>query len=284
PLDLLRSFKEDAAPLTVAGAPVSEPTDGRFLNSGDAGFKRAILDNRVPVDAWVDSLNESGPELLCLGETHDEAFRHDLAVNIFSKLEMDTLFLEAVPEEVTRFQSELAAGAETVTMLGADIAELLRTAQGTNPGLRIVGIEETDGQQRSRRDDPRIQRDSVIAWNLLQSFQPGKKHVALYGSLHCAKNDLGLGGSSPFYRHLIGDMGPERVRSAIVSRGAGGGDIFAVFLQLFGLSDESFVIPDTSLIPPSAYDYNWNLRKHFDNYRAIVYIAGPQAPKDRHRR
>lgn len=269
--------------MTVAGTPVSDPSGGKFLNSGDAGFKQALLENRVPVDDWVAGLNADGPELLCLGETHDKAFRHDLAVNIFSKLEMDTLFLEAVPDEVARYQDELAAGAETVTMLGADIAEVLRTAKGRNPELRIVGIEETDAQERDRRGDPRVQRDSVIAWNLLQSFEPGRKHVALYGSLHCAKNDLGLGGSSPFYRHLLGEMGPERVQSVVVSRGGAGSDLFAVFLQLAGLADESFVIPDTSLIPPSAYDYNWNLRKYFDNYHAVVYVAGPKLPKDSRR-
>lgn len=257
-------------PTVLAG----EPADGEFHNSGDEGFKRAILRHRISLDAWIERLNTAGPALLCLGETHYTDFRHALSRDIFSKLRFDKLFLEALPGEVDEIISRVDAGEQSVNLLGADIAKVIRTARTVNPGLKFAGIEETKEQERLGRKEPWLKRDSFIAKNLLGGMIPGGRHVALYGSLHCARNDLGLGGSRPFYRHLEDSLGSENMRSVVVARSGAWANQFSVFMQILGLSGESFVIPDTSLIDPADYDYNWNLRKLFDNYTTIVYLAG----------
>ncbi len=268
----------DDIPAVGAGKTQDGPAfkfafDSRFENSTKPDFARVLAANSVSLDAWAAGLSASGVEFLCLGESHDNKYRNPMAERIFSRLEIDILMLEAVPAEVEKLQAEVAAGEETINHLGADIAQILRAVKARNPQVAIAGIEETDEQEIARRGRPEYERDSSIAENLMQAYRPGKRHVALYGSLHCARNSVSMAFQRPFYQHLLGVMDESKRVSALVVIGDNWSNKFSVFMKALNLDDKSFVIPDTSAIDPAVYNFNWDLRRYFDNYEAIIFLA-----------
>ena len=82
-------------------------------------------------------------------------------------------------------------------MLDADIMNVLRTARAKNPDVRICGIEETEEQQKKQRRHSGS-RDTSIAHNFWNRYQAGRRHVILFGALHCTNDPNWLFG------HLYG--------------------------------------------------------------------------------
>lgn len=247
--------------------------DKRFENSTKSELAEKILAESVSLDEWLTGLQAFGVEFLCLGETHDDTFRERMAAQIFSGLGLDTLYLEATAGEVGPLLEKIdAAGGEPVDHLGADMAGVVRASRARNPGLRIVGIEETHEQDVARRDRPEYGRDSSIAENIAGDFKPGERHAALYGALHCARNSISLGFQRPFYRHMLGVIDETKRVNALVVMDGDWSDKLSIYIGMLELNGRSFVIPDTSRIDPAAYNFLWDLRRHFDNYEAIVFL------------
>jgi len=52
--------------------------------------------------------------------------------------------MEATPKQLKRLMKRMWAGRDYFPLLDADIMNILRTAKGKNPDVRIDGIEETE--------------------------------------------------------------------------------------------------------------------------------------------
>jgi hypothetical protein len=264
--------------------------DKRFYAQDDESFKQQIIANKVSVSKWIDDLNSNSVDFLCLGESHTDEYRKLYSEKIFSSLILDQLYLETDVHEGNDILSKIAAGQERVEMLcHSDIAGLLRASQKVNPEIEIFGVDETDEQKsfgtrinyQSGRDF--ITRDGFISQNIMSHIKKGQRHLALYGSTHCARNDIGLGRAS-FFRILepVFAEADMKAKSVIVIMGDSGGH-FDLMMQILGLSGESFVIPDTAAIDPASFNYKWELRRIFDNYDSVIYFA-PEKKKNSGRR
>ena len=125
-------------------------------------------------------------------------------------------------------------------MLGADILAVLRTVREKNPKVHILGIEETD-TQKGDKNPLSGSRDKAIAKNFWNVFQSGKRHIILFGRLHCAKESNWLfeniyEQSSPTLRHKILSV------SVISEHQYGPLEAFIYFLDEIGLKRKIFVI------------------------------------------
>jgi hypothetical protein len=78
----------------------------------------------------------------------------------------------------------MEAGRDYFPLLGADIMKILRAAKDRNPTIKIWGIEETNQQQKDKHGHS-ISRDQHLAHNFWDRFQPGLRHIILFGALHC---------------------------------------------------------------------------------------------------
>ena len=79
----------------------------------------------------------------------------------------------------------MEAGRDYFPLLDADIMNILRTVKDRNPDIKIYGIEETDKQTRQQQGHSNS-RDESIAKNFWDTFDPGLRHIILFGALHCA--------------------------------------------------------------------------------------------------
>ncbi len=245
--------------------------DNRFENSTKADFAKMLNKQKITVESWVAGINASGVEFLCLGERHDNKFRQRISEQILSRLDLDVLMLEANPSEVKKLQEAAGVGGP-VNHLGADIAGVLRSAIKRNPALVLSGIEETKEQELARSNEPKQQRDSSIAENLMKSYAPGKRHAALYGALHCGRNSVSLSFQRPFYQHVSQVIDESKRVNVLVVVDSDWNNKFSVYMNMLDLNGESFVLPDTSLINPAVFNFNWDLKQYFDNYKTIVYL------------
>ena len=92
--------------------------------------------------------------------------------------------LEATPKALRRLTKRMQAGRTYFPLLGADIMNVLRTVRARNPNVQIFGIEETDGQQKEQNSHSGSRAQS-IAQNFWSRYRPGRRHLILFGALHC---------------------------------------------------------------------------------------------------
>jgi len=281
-LALLLTFSPTIAQSEVPliGPGVSQDTpafqlafDSRFKNATKADFKKMLTDQQISVEAWTSGINASGVEFICLGERHDNTFRKRISEQILSGLDFDTLMIEANQPETEKLAEEVAQGKETINHLGADFANILRAAKKRNPNLKLAGIEETKEQEHARRDAPQYQRDSSIAENLMNGYAPGNRQVAIYGALHCGNNSVSMSFQRPFYQHISKIVDADKRINALVVIDSDWNNKFSVYMTMLELSDKSFVIPDTAAVDPALYNFNWDLRQYFDNYKTIIFLT-----------
>jgi hypothetical protein len=255
--------------------------DREFWLADGQALHTALTDNQVSVERWLQDLNQSALEFLCLGETHNPAFRQFLAQAIFPQLDVDVLMLEADAPQAEELVSQVKEGRSPVTLLGVDIAAVLQAAQRRNPDVQIVGVDETDQQtawknlEQANSDRRYLSRDGFIAQNIRDAFQAEQQHVALYGANHCARHDLGLGNVVPMFRQVAGKVSEADRSQTVLILSSGQSNPLTIAFQRANLSDRAFVIPDTQAIDPAVYNYRWDLKSFFDNYDAIVYFPVP---------
>ncbi len=136
------------------------------------------------MEQWLTHLAQSDYQIICIGELHEESTRNFLAEEFFAKFSTDVLLLEVTPKDLKRLTKRMDAGRDYFPLLDADIMNILRTVKDRNPAIKIWGIEETDEQQKDKRG-PSNSRDQSIAQNFWDRFQPGRRHIILFGALHC---------------------------------------------------------------------------------------------------
>ena len=211
--------------------------------------------NIVAYDTWVKWLRVSDVKLLCLGENHEETTRQFLAQRFFNRVKFDVLVLEATPDRLGRIGQELRWERERVSLLGADIAGIIRAARAVNPDIELVGVEETKSQWAARREPHiRATRDDSIQSNFWGHFRYGPRYAILFGALHCQEKDEWLFGAvhrrAP--RRVVEEM--LNVRAVEVHQ-EGPVEALAYFLEAIGVQRENFVVIDTKAVHPLVYEW-----------------------------
>jgi hypothetical protein len=274
--------------LGLNSAPVSstsevapaENLDPRFWLADTLDLQAELNAQQAGLSEWIQAVNRSNLEFLCLGETHHPTFRQFLAQEIFSQLDVDVLMLEADSLQVERFLAEVEAGNPSVGLFGSDIAAVIRAVQTRNPNVQILGVDETAEQtawknlEEVHSERQRLSRDGFIAQNIRNQFRPGLRHVALFGGSHCALHDVGLGNSRPFFLHLAGVLtARDRMKSALLVS-ATQTNLLTLTMQKVGLSDRVAVFPDARAIAPATYNFRWDLKYFWDNYDVLIHFPG----------
>lgn len=276
--------------LGLNSAPASSPSeeispaenlDSRFWLADTLDLQVELNAQQVTLNEWIQSINQSNLEFLCLGEIHNPSFRQFLAQNIFSQLDVDVLMLEADSPQVEQFLSQVDAGIPSISLFGSDIADVLRAVQTRNPDVQILGVDESAQQtawknlEEVHAERQRLSRDGFIAENIREQFRPGLRHVALFGGNHCSLYDVGLGNSRPFFLHLTGVLtARERMKSALIVSAAQT-NLFTLTMRKAGLSDRLMVFPETKAIAPASYNFRWDLKSYWDNYDVMIYFPVP---------
>ncbi|MBD2068318.1 hypothetical protein H6F93_12430 [Leptolyngbya sp. FACHB-671] len=269
-----------ASPSSEAVSP-AENLDPRFWLADTLDLQAELNAHQVALSEWIESINRSNLEFLCLGEIHNQAFRQFLAQDIFSQLDVDVLMLEADPPQVEQFLSQVEAGIPSISLFGADIAAVIRAVQARNPDVQVLGVDETAQQtawknlEEVHAERQRLSRDGFIAQNIRQQFRPGSRHVALFGGSHCSLYDVGLGNSRPFFLHLAGVLtAREQMKSALIIS-AKQTNLFALTMRKAGLDNQLLAFPDTKAIAPTAYNFRWDLKSFWDNYDVMIHFPTP---------
>ena len=248
----------------------------QYLSSQRAQ-REAILANLNavirPANEWIQALSQNPPGFLCIGESHQDSYRDFLARQFFPVYPLDVLYLEAVEHSAEFMELRSEFGEDYVSLLQADIAEIIRVVQMRNPEVRIEGAEETDGQRRTRWRESGGLRDRSLYKNITDDYVPGQRHVALFGALHC--ND----GWGWLYTRLTAPGSPVAADStlnvAVMSRRKDQlTSEFIYFLRQIGLPRTDLVITDTRDLDKRLHDWFLGLTRHFAPYKAVVLFSG----------
>ena len=222
---------------------------------GRAELVAKIRQSLQPFPEWLAALNRRPVAVLCIGENHEPYLRRFLADRLFSSLTADVLLLEATPGEVRRIRSRVEGGEERVMLLDADIARLWRNAVKANPRLVIDGIEERPEQRSARIAEDTGSRESSIEANFRIRYQPGRRHVVLYGAFHCSHRGGWL------FQRLRHRPLPDTPADSLVNLRVAWEHVeapfeaFVYFLDELGFPPGDFVIPDPETLPPEIHDW-----------------------------
>ena len=221
------------------------------LPSNDqAAFRTDLQKQLISVERWTDEMEREGFSILCVGEDHLDVTRNFLAEELFSRISVDVLLLEATQSETRAILRKVNAGQSRVDLQGADVAPVIRAVQKTNPQVVFKGIEETETQKRKRFAQEKAGiRDDSIAINVWAGFTPGLRHAILFGAIHC--NNW-----SNWLYQLLRQSAPtdvlagmtnvkvvERKQDSLI-------DPFLYFLDEIGIEQRNFVIEDTTELDP----------------------------------
>jgi hypothetical protein len=232
-------------------------------------MRASLAANLIPIGQWLAEVAGSGSPLICLGELHETATRRFLAGTVFTTLPVDLLLLEATPREMKRLNRWAAAGRDYVPLQGADMAQVMRITRENNPEVEILGIEETRAQAAAHPRETGA-RDRAIARNFWRAYQPGKRHLILFGALHCAATPAWL------YAN-IHDQAPEPLRDQMMNvqvlgvHQSGSLGALVAFLDEIGVQPTDFVIADTHGLPQPIHRWFPALMKDvLSKYSAVI--------------
>lgn len=273
----------DLAALESGIASVSHPAHRAIAERALEAFRalapaeQAAMTGRlaaaiVPLDVWLDRVDRDGPELICLGENHDDPTRAFLAEAVLPHLAMDVFALETTPRAMAGIHRRMRRAGGHVHLLGADIRAPLRAVRQRNPTVSIVGIEESPEQSRGRAG--RGSREESIIGNFQAIHRPGRRHVVLLGALHCSERP---GWFIDRIRRLpAGPASTLNVR-VVQHRGEGPVEAFMHFLEQLELAGMPLVIAGAGSLPDPASRWFELLRwSTLDQFGAVVvYPAGP---------
>lgn len=222
-------------------------------------IKESLESSLISMEQWLTHLGQLDYQVMCIGEFHEESTRNFLAEEFFAKFSVDVLLMEATPKELKRLLKRMNAGRTYFPLLEADIMNILRAVKARNPNIKICGIEETDKQQKEHRGHAGA-RDQSIARNFWNKFQPGMRHIILFGAFHCTNE------SNWLFEYLCGQAPvplKERMLNAQVLGEHQNGPLeaFVFFLDEIGIEKKNFVIPDTSALHPRIYELFQSLNR-----------------------
>ncbi|MEJ2639084.1 MAG: hypothetical protein P8010_05865 [Desulfosarcinaceae bacterium] len=263
--------------------PFSHPTAVRALRRFDhlpeverLALKRELASDLIPTAQWLADLDASAYPVVCLGEYHEEDTRRYLADAVLNRLSTDVLLLEATAKTLSRLKRRMAADSAYTPLLGADIASALRAARRRNPAVELCGIEETDRQAHAPE---RISgaRDSAIARNFWRRYRPGRRHLILFGALHCANTTHWLFDN-------LRNQAPENLKTRLINvqvlgeHQNGSLEAFLYFMDEIDIAAADFVISDTRGLPRQIYRWFPALDTQIlSKYSAVMVFRSPVA-------
>jgi hypothetical protein len=216
-------------------------------------IKENLKSNLITIKQWLTHLRQSNFQILCMGELHEESTRSFLSQEFFANFSFHVLLLEATPEKLKRLSKRMEAGRDYFPLLDADIMNILRTVRNRNPDIKIYGIEETDKQAKSYYSHSNS-RDQSIAQNFWATFEPGLRHIILFGALHCSNE------SNWLFHNLCDQASPalkgEMLNLWVLGEHQDGPvESFVYFMDEIGVKKGHFVIPDTLSLPDHIYEW-----------------------------
>jgi hypothetical protein len=235
-----------------------------------AALRGNLEENIISVSSWLDRLRKSKIRVLCLGEDHEDTTRSFLAQTIFSELPIDGLMLEVTPQQLGRIDQELRWGRQRVSLLGANIADIIRAARVRNPDMEMAGIEETKAQRIARQRLPdRGSRDESILNNFWRYFRYGRRHVILFGALHCVDRGEWLYGRTR--RLAPARVVDEMLNVRVVEQHQEGSiEALVYFLEKIGVDRDDFVIADSQAVHPLIYEWFELLGVMLEDFAVLV--------------
>jgi len=241
----------------------------RLLKPEKTAIKESLKSNLISIKQWLARLGQSNFQILCMGELHKESTRSFLSKEIFANFSVDVLLLEATPEELKRLIKRMERGRNYFPLLDADIMNILRTVRNRNPDVKFYGIEETDKQAKQRHGRSNS-RDQSIAQNFWASFEPGLRHIILFGTLHCTNE------SNWLFNNICSQASPtlkdEMLNVWVLGEHQNGPmEAFVYFMDEIGVEKRHFVIPDTSSLPVHIYEWFPLLNSQtLEKYRSLI--------------
>jgi hypothetical protein len=234
-----------------------------------AAIKENLESSLISMEQWLTYLGQSGYQIICMGEHHEESTRKFLAEEFFAKFSTDVLLLEATPKTLRGLINRMDAGRDYFPLLDADILEILRTVKDRNPAIKIWGIEETDEQQKGQHGHTNS-RDQSIAHNFWNRFQPGRLHIILFGALHCTNEPNWLFKSLCSQASL--PLKEQMVNVRVLGEHQNGPlEAFVYFLDEIGIEKKHFVIPNTNSLHPRIYElFRLLNRQTLKKYHSLI--------------
>lgn len=226
----------------------------------------------TPAGDYLERLARQPPELLCLGENHDDYSRDWLARELLPRYPLNVLMLESGADKLAALQRRVTRGEHYVPLLGADIAGTLKVAQTHNPQLVLEAVDLPAGARGSQP----ISRDQFIAARVIGSRRAGGTHLVLLGALHCADNPgwlyrtLSMGGAGENYETLLN-------LRLLGMHQEGPGEAFVRFLDRIGLRHRDLAVTDTRRLPLPVQHWFSNFDALRDYRALLIYRARPRA-------
>ncbi|MDH3688257.1 MAG: hypothetical protein OEU36_02075 [Gammaproteobacteria bacterium] len=228
-----------------------------------------LAETIVGLDEWLAWLEAADIEFLCIGESHQENYREFLAEQFFTRYRVDRLFLETTRHSLPVVMLRTQVGDPHVSLLRADISEIIRAAKQTNPDLLVLGGEESWGQQSRRRARGGGLRDRSIMENIVNNYVPGRRHAGLFGALHCTHHRNWLYSrlnepDSPLAGSTMLNISVMSKQKELLTRSFNG------FLQSVGFESDVYVISDTAKLDPLIHAWFFGLTRNFTHYTTVV--------------
>jgi hypothetical protein len=237
--------------------------------SEKTAIKESLKSDLISIKQWLTRLRQSNLQILCMGELHKETTRNFLSKEFFANFSVDILLLEATPRELNRLIKRMEAGRDYFPLLDADVMNILRTVRDRNPDIRIYGIEETDKQAKNHYDHSNS-RDQSIAQNFWGVFEPGLRHIILFGALHCTNE------SNWLFQNICTQASPtlkdEMINVRVLGEHQNGSvEAFVYFIDEIGVEKRHFVIPDTRSLPDYINEWFPNLKRQtLEKYQSLI--------------
>jgi len=238
-----------------------------------AGRQQELLgnlrENLARLDVALASLDQSRLTILCIGESHLDSTRRFVAGILLPRLTIDVLLLEASNDTLPGIMTKVKEGQGQVPLLGADIAAVIRSAREANSAVVIAGIDESESQKAQRVHRKQGSRDLSIAGNLRSQIRTGKRHLVLFGALHCADQPNWM------YRRIR--LGEHRVRreeitniNVIGEHQDGTVEAFLAFIDSVGVGRRNFLIADTGSLDRLIFTWFPGLTRSFLRFDAVI--------------
>lgn len=256
------------------------------LTPDEQAEMRALVRQSIQgLESWLEALNRQDVALICLGENHDGHLRRMIAERILSRFPTDILMLEGDRTDAARLLRHSPISDYVPLLLGVDMSPVIRAVKHANPEARVLGIEETAAQFKGRKAGDGSARDGTIEQNLRAVYQPGKRHIVLYGAFHCSHN------TQRFYNRLNDDFPglDNRVRLNVrVAREhiEAPVEAFMYFLDEIGLPRRDIVITDpAALVRRFREWFPFFTTNELDHFSKMIIMRpgdpnGPDGPND----
>lgn len=221
----------------------------------------------IPIADFASALNKQSYDFLCLGETHEDLYRN-IYGQLIKDLQFANLALEATPEDIAVLQKDWTEK-KTTLHIGVSLNPVMEAIEGR--GIPLTGVEETLAQEALTYKDKHLSRDGFIAQNIIAAFDKANgKTVALYGSTHCSFNNKGLG-AVPYFNFLSRSWtGKKLINTVVLLRKSPTVNPLIAYIDIGETPKRDVVVVDGNQLKPEDYNYNWEIRALFDNFRYVI--------------